>query len=225
VQAKYNLYNLVLQADANSGITRSTEIQRFQLLLNAIGVSPDVANTIAAGMRSSWSATQALKDQPGQADSTGSVLMPIQVSDLVWYGIDPKVVKQIEPFVQIVPFPGNTPMTINANTAVAEVLMAGCPAMTRAQAEQVILQRRQKPYTDPLTVPTSVNVPRASGCTIGPEGNQVNGILAVTSQYFEIYGQLRYELHVIRERSIVYRKDQFTPVQVLRRERIPPDAT
>ena len=47
----------------------------------------------------------------------------------------------------------------------------------------------------------------------------------VKSSYFEIYGQLRYEQHVIRERSVVYRKDQFTPVQVLRRERIPPDAT
>jgi general secretion pathway protein K len=225
VQAKYNLYNLVLQADPNTGINRTTEIQRFQILLTAIGVSPDVATTIAAGMRASASATQALKDQPGQADSTGSVLMPIQVSDLAWYGIDPKVVKQIEPFVQIVPFAGNAPMTINANTAVAEVLMAGCPAMTRAQAEQVILQRRQKPYTDPAAVPSSVNVPRTTGCTTGPEGNQLNGILAVKSQYFEIFGQLRYELHIIRERSIVYRKDQFTPVQVLRRERIPPDAT
>ena len=224
-QAKYNLYNLVLQADPGTGINRTTEIQRFQILLTAIGVSPDVATTIAAGMRASASATQALKDQPGQADSTGSVLMPIQVSDLAWYGIDPKVVKQIEPFVQIVPFPGNAPMTINANTAVAEVLMAGCPAMTRAQAEQVILQRRQKPYTDPAAVPSSVNVPRTTGCTTGPEGNQLNGILAVKSQYFEIFGQLRYELHIIRERSIVYRKDQFTPVQVLRRERIPPDAT
>lgn len=225
VQAKYNLYNLVLQADPNTGINRTTEIQRFQILLQAIGVSADVATTIAAGMRASASATQALKDQPGQADSTGSVLMPIQVSDLAWYGIDPKVVKQIEPFVQIVPFPGNAPMAINANTAVAEVLMAGCPAMTRAQAEQVILQRKQKPYTDPLAVPNSVNISRTTGCTMGPEGNQLNGILAVKSQYFEIFGQLRYELHIIRERSIVYRKDQFTPVQVLRRERVPPDAT
>ena len=225
VQAKYNLFNLVLQADPNTGVGRTTEIQRFQILLTAIGVSPDVATTIASGLRASYSAQQALKDQPGQTDSTGAVLMPIQVADLAWYGIDPKVVKQIEPFVQIVPFPGNTPMTINANTALAEVLMAGCPAMTRAQAEQVILQRRQKPYTDPLAVPTSVNVSRATGCTVGPEGNQLNGILAVTSQYFEIYGQLRYELHVIRERSVVFRKDQFSPVQVLRRERIPPDAT
>jgi general secretion pathway protein K len=223
-QSKYNLYNLVLATDPNNGIGRNTEILRLQNLFTAIGVAPDVATTIAAGLRSSWSALQAAKDQPGQVDSTNSVLMPVEVGDLVWYGVDPKVIKQIEPFVQIIPFPGTTQMTVNANTASAEVLMAGCPALTRAQAEQVILQRRQKPYTDAGTVPVSVNVPRATGCTSGPEGNPLKGILDVKSQYFEIYGQLRYEQHVIRERSVVYRKNAFTPVQVLRRERLPPDA-
>jgi hypothetical protein len=48
---------------------------------------------------------------------------------------------------------------------------------------------------------------------------------AVQSFHFEIFGQLRYEQHVIRELSVIYRKDQFAPIQVLRRERIPPDAT
>jgi len=224
VQSKYNLYNLVVAPDPNTGVGRSTEMQRLQLLFTAIGVSPTLAATIAAGMRSSLSAQQAAKDQPGQADSTNSVLMPMELADLAWYGIDPKAIKQMEPFVQIVPFTGNAPMQINANTAPAEVLMTGCPAMSRAQAEQVILQRRQKPYTDAAAVPTSVNIARASGCSVGPEGNQLGGILTVKSQYFEIYGQLRYEQHVIRERSIVYRKDPFTPVQVLRRERLPPDA-
>ena len=218
-ESKYNLFNLVISGD---GIGKTTEIQRFQTMLNALGVSQDVATTIAAGMRASYSAQQQMKDS-GQADTTNSVLMPIQVADLAWYGIDPKVVKQIEPFVQIIPFPGNAQMHINANTAPAEVLMAGCPAMSRAQAEQVILQRRQKPYTDASAVPTSVNLPRATGCGGGGDTGLPGTILDVKSQYFEIYGQLRYEVHVIRERSIVYRKDQFSPVQVLRRERIPPD--
>ena len=220
-QSKYNLYNLVIATDSAG---KKTEIQRLQILLTAIGVSPDLAETIASGMRISYTAQQNLVSQPGQADSTGSVLMPIELADLAWYGIDPKVIKQLEPFVQIIPFTGTTAMTINANTAPAEVLMVGCPVLTRAQAEQIILQRRQSPFQDPAKVTANVGIPVASGCgstTPGAPG----GILAIKSQYFEIFGQLRYEQHVIRERSVVYRKDQFTPVQVLRRERLPPDAT
>ena len=223
-QSKYNLYNLVLAPNESAGVTRTSEIARLQLLLNALGVSPDVATRIAAGMRASWSAQQQQAADAGTVDSTNSVLMPMEVGDLAWYGIDAKTIKLLEPFVQIIPFTDTKPMPINANTATAEVLVAGCPAMSRAQAEQVILQRRQKPYTDASAVPKSVNISATIGCTLGAEGNQLAGILSVKSQYFEIYGQLRYELHVIRERSIVFRKDQFTPVQVLRRERIPPDA-
>ena len=222
VQSKYNLYNLVLPSSDTIG--KTTEIQRLQILLSAIGVSPDVANTIAAGMRQSASAQQQLKDS-GQADTTNSVLMPIQVADLAWYGIDPTVVKQLEPFVQIVPFLDTKQMPINANTAPAEVLMTACPGLTRAQAEQVILQRRQKPFTDISKITANVGMSAATGCGGSADNAGPKGIFSVTSQYFEIYGQLRYELHIIRERSVVYRKDQFTPVQVLRRERIPPDAT
>ena len=208
---------------------KNTEIQRLQLLFQAIGVSPDVATTLAAGLRASWSAQQQLQNQPDQRDSTGSVLMPVEVADLAWYGIDPKVVRQIEPFVQLIPIPaaGGTLMPINANTAPAEVLMAACPTLTRAQAEQVILRRRQKPFDNINDVTTVANMPAATACGATADANAPqppSKLLTVKSQYFEIYGQLRYEQHVIRERSVVYRKDKFTPVQVLRRERLPPDA-
>ena len=222
-QSKYNLYNLVISGD---GIGKTAEIQRLQILCTAIGVSPDVASAIAAGLRSSYSAQQQIVAAPGQADTTNSVLMPIELADLAWYGIDPKVIKQLEPFVQIIPFTGNAVTTINANTAPAEVLMAGygMPAITRAQAAQLILQRQQKPFT-------SRRASWLGAWACGEPGQAArtatapNQIVDVKSSYFEIYGQLRYEQHVIRERSVVYRKDQFTPVQVLRRERLPPDAT
>ena len=219
-QAKYNLYNLVV---AVNGAGKTTEIQRLQILLAAIGVSPDLANTIAAGLRASYSAQQLQKEQAGQADATNAAMMPIEVADLAWYGIDPKVIKTLEPFVQLIPFTNTAAMSINANTASAEVLMTGCPGMTRAQAEQVILQRRQKPFEDPAKVPADIGMPAATACGGGADNPGPKGILSVKSQYFEILGQLRYEQHVIRERSVVYRKDPFTPVQVLRRERLPPN--
>ena len=229
-QSKYNLYNLV----GIQGAGKFTEVQRLQILFTAIGVSPDVATTIASGMTASYTAQQALVDSPGQADSTGSVLMPLEVNDLAWYGIDPKVIKQIEPFVQIIPFTGNAAMPINANTAPAEVLMAGCgmPGITRAQAEAAVVKRQQAPsinYAGILDWFGISNANQNNVCSVTQAPNAPPGqpasILAWKSQYFEVFGQLRYEQHVIRERSVVYRKDQFTPVQVLRRERIPPDAT
>jgi general secretion pathway protein K len=224
--SKYNLYNLVIAGDGTT-IGKTTELQRLQILCAAVGVSSDVASTIAAGMRASYSAQQQIVATPGEVDSTNSILMPIQVADLAWYGIDPKVIKMLEPFVQIIPFTATAQMPINANTAPAEVLMAGygaAPPLSRAQAQQLILRRQQQPFDTPQAIVSALNVPKAAGNGGYPAGTPAN-ILTATSQYFEIYGQLRYEQHVIRERSVVYRKDQFTPVQVLRRERIPPDAT
>jgi len=230
-QSKYNLYNLVIPIN---GAGKTTEVQRLQILFSAIGVPADVAETIAAGMRASYSAQQQLVDQPGQADSTGSVLMPIELADLAWYGIDPKVIKQMAPFVQIIPIGGTAAMTINANTAPAEVLMAGCgmPAITRAQAEAAVVKRQQGPYITYAGILSGFGIGSANAgnvCSLTPATGGTPGappsILGFKSQYFEIFGQLRYEQHVIRERSVIYRKDQFTPVQVLRRERLPPDAT
>jgi general secretion pathway protein K len=231
-QSKYNLYNLLIASGQNIG--RNTEIERLQTLFQAIGVSPEVATTIAAGMRSSDDAQRNAGDASNQTPPS-TVLMPMELSDLAWYGVDPKVIKQIEPFVQIIPFStqqqapnGGTSfpqMAINANTAPAEVLMAGCPGLTRAQAEQMILQRRQHPFDDPGRMQSALKGNNNSAdlpCT-GQDAHP-GLILDIKSYYFEIYGQLRYEQHLIRERSIIYRKDQFNPVQVLRRERLPPDA-
>ena len=224
-QSKYNLYNLVVGID---GAGKTTEIQRLQILFTAIGVSPDVASTIASGLRASYSAQQLQKDQSGQADSTNAVMMPIEVADLVWYGIDPKVIATITPFVQLIPFTGNVALGINANTAPAEVIMAGCglPAISRAQAEQAILKRQQAPFTSAGGVLSGLGIGAGTPdvCAPGPAPDGApKSILSFKSQYFEIFGQLRYEQHVIRERSVVYRKDPFSPVQVLRRERLPPD--
>lgn len=228
-ESKYNLYNLLfIDSSQTAGPNaRFDEINRLKILCTAVGVSPDIATTLGAGIRDSKSA----QDNAGTADagtSGASVLMPVQLEDLAWYGIDPKALKQLEPFVQLLPpppgvAPSNTPTTINLNTAPAEVLMAALPGLTRAQAQQMILARQ----THPFTTTTDALAPVGGGLTGWPklQPGDPPGQYDVKSHHFEIYGQLRLEQHVIRERSIVYRQDQFAPVQVLRRERIPPDAT
>ena len=224
-EGKYNLYNIILDP------TKFEEINRLKIICQAVGVPADVADTIGAGLRDSFSAQQnaAQGTQNGQGgQSNDSVLMPVQIEDLAWYGVDPKVLLQLKPFIELLPpTTGQAPglSTINANTAPPEVLMAALPGITRAQAQQIILRRQAKPLGsvkdiwDALTLPASAawQNPQPSP---SPQANQV----AVLSGHFEIFGQLRYEQHVIRELSVVYRSaNPFDPIKVLRRERLPPD--
>ncbi len=219
-QSKYNLYNILLDT------TKSDEINRLKILCTAIGVSPAVADTIGAGLRGSYSAEQQLKAGSGAGQGAvpvDTVLMPIQVADLAWYGIDPATLRQLQPFVQILPLSGSVMTTINANTAPAEVLMAALPGITRAQAQQLILRRQQNPLEQATDISLALGFSAANPYA-PPKGDPALQV-DVKSFYFEVYGQLRFEQHMIRERSVVYRKGQFAPVQVLRRERIAPDAT
>ncbi len=227
-EGKYNLYNLVIDTSAGGSTNaRFDEINRLKIICTAVGIPEATANTLGAGMRDSWSAQQNAGTTTGMAGQSGnSVLMPVQLDDLAWYGIDPKALKLLEPFVQLLP-PANGQAaaltTINANTAPAEVLMAALPGISRAQAQQIILARQ----THPLTKPTDIWLALGRGATGAwepPQGlppNQVD----VKSFHFEIFGQLRLEQHVVRERSVVWRQNQFAPIQVLRRERLAPDAT
>ena len=215
-EGKYNLYNIVL--DPN----KFDEINRLKILCTAIGVSPDVASAIGSGLRNSSDAQKALA-QGGQPSD--SVLMPVQLSDLAWYGVDPKALKLLEPFVQLLPPAAGQAAAIsniNLNTAPAEVLMAAVPGISRAQAQQLILARQSHPFSKPGDAEQVLGL--GQGQYKVPQGDPPLQ-WAVLSYHFEIFGQLRYEQHLIRERSVIYRQNQFAPIQVLRRERIPPDAT
>jgi type II secretory pathway component PulK len=110
--------------------------------------------------------------------------------------------------------------TINANTAPPEVLMGAIPIISRSEAQQIVLARQSNPFTDPLKIWNALHIAN-TGPVIPPTSPplQVN----VKSFHFEIFGQLRYEQHVVRERSIVFRPGPGQALQVLRRERIPPD--
>jgi general secretion pathway protein K len=229
-ESKYNLYNLVAPSTVtnngtgpgtNNSNTKFDEINRLKILCTAIGISPDVATTIGSGLKESYSAQQ---NASTGVQSGNSVLMPVQLEDLAWYGIDPKVLKQLQPFVQLLPpANGQSPAitNINANTAPAEVLMAALPLISRAQAQQLILARQTHPFSTTADVLARLQISKANPRPDGTPPDQID----VKSYHFEIYGQLRLEQHVVRERSVVWRQNQFAPIQVLRRERIPPDAT
>ena len=224
-EGKYNLYNLVIDTStAANPDGKFDEVNRLKIICAAVGIAPETADTLGAGLRDSWSAQQNA-GTGAAAQSGNSVLMPVQLDDLAWYGLDPKVLKLLEPFVQLLPpAAGQAPTltTINANTAPAEVLMAALPGISRAQAQQIILARQTHPFGKLADVWGSLGI--AGTGYAPPQGDPPNQV-DVKSFHFEIYGQLRLEQHVVRERSVVWRQNQFAPIQVLRRERLAPDAT
>jgi general secretion pathway protein K len=207
--ARYNLFRLY----GAQGLGR-TELQNFQNLCAAIGLQSGIADAIYAGLGQSWSTAQSLDDDPTEKNTSNSVLMPTQVSQLVWYGVDPAAIKQLEPFVIII---ADANAKVNVNTASAEVLMAAIPGINRGGAQAIIQQRAQKPFTDTHDALTVANY-------VAPQGNPAPPppAIDVKSDYFEVYGQLRYEQHVLRERTLVHRMGM-QQVDVMRRERLPPD--
>ena len=220
-ESKYNLYNIIFE------LTKFDEINRLRIICLAVGVPGDTADTIGSGLRNSFNAQQNAA-QNGQGGQSGdSILMPVQIEDLAWYGVDPKVLQQLKPFIELLPpTAGQTPAlsTINANTAPPEVLMAALPGITRAQAQQIILRRQAKPLASVKDIWDALGVLPGPWVNPLPAPSPQTNQVSVLSNHFEIFGQLRYEQHVIRELSVVYRSaNPFDPIKVLRRERLPPD--
>ncbi len=231
--SRYNIYNLV------AGNPRE-EALRLAQLCTAIGVSTQVASQIASGMNESYSAQTQNAATPGQAQSGTAPLMPQRLTDLTWFGIDAKTIKQLEPFLTIYPIAIGTPAPVNTNTATAEVIMVAIPQATLSQAQQIVQRRTSKPFADINDARSAGGIaaagaapPANGGAGAGPNtggGSASNAapsavttdLSTVKSDFFEIYGQLRYEQHVIRERSVVHRELNGN-VTVLHRERLPPD--
>ena len=212
--ARYNLTNLIRSKDGQSG---RSELAKLQVLCASLGVPAGVAEKIFAGLGQSWSAVQSLGDDVGQKDASNSLLLPTEVSQLAWYGIDPKVIQQLEPFVIFLPGISK----VNVNTASVEVLMAAIPGIGRGGAQAIVDRRAQKPFSDIKDAEKVANYqPPATAANVPQPIVNID----VKSDYFEVVGQLRYEQHVLRERSLVHRVG-LSEVDVVRRVRLPPDAS
>ncbi|HEX7688654.1 MAG TPA: type II secretion system minor pseudopilin GspK [Burkholderiaceae bacterium] len=202
-QSKYNLYNLV--ADTRN------ETVRFELLCAQINVAQSTCAAIASNFTMSWDGAS---NVTSAQDHAQAVLMPQTLADLAWYGVDAKTIQQLEPYVVLIPPPPGQPLQvtkINANTAAAPVLAVAASGV-QAMANNLVQQRQQNPFKSTRDIENALG-----GLT------QDVGLLTFQSDYFEIYGQLRYEQHVIRERSLVWRQNAAL-VTVLHRVRLPPDA-
>ena len=187
-QARYNLRNLIDEATAKVAPAELTGLKR---LCDAAGVSPDVANRLADGLLAA------------SLGAEGAPLMPQSLGQLVWLGLDAETVQRLAPYVVLLPV--RTPVKLN--TASREVNAASL-GIELADANNLI-EGRQRSALKSLEEARKLLPP-----TLVLNERQA----AVSTQFFEVRGDLRMEDRLMQERSLVKRDNQ--GVVTLQRERI-----
>lgn len=191
-QARYNLRNLL-----DGEKIAAPELEVLGRLCEAAGVSSNVAAQIADGL------LKAAQADAG-AINAGAPLMPHDVSQLAWLGIDADALARLAPYVTLLP--ARTP--VNANTAAREVLAAALDGVDLATAERIVQVRQRTPFKGT----TELQQLLPPGTTLKPAR------VGISSRFFEVTGQLRLEQRVLEERSLVERKG--LEIVALRRERV-----
>lgn len=195
-QSRFNLRNLVVNGELSAPAVRT-----LQRICEAAGVSPAVASRIMDGVRRSW----APPESQGQAAVEQTFLLsPERMSDLVWWGLDPREIQQLRSWITLLPAP--TPL--NVNTASAEVLAVAIDGIDGSIAQRIVQTRNGGPFRSAEQVVALL--PPLEG------GNRSTG-LSVQSNFFELTGRLRLGARVFEERILVERRQ--LDVVVLHRER------
>lgn len=205
-QARYNLFNLV-----NGGQVDPIELATLQRLCATVGVAPDVAARIAAGMRdasppaaagaaSAPASAPAVNLPPPAADAP---LMPRSARQIAWFGIDSESIRTLEPYVVVLP----TRTPVNVNTASREVLVAAIPGLDLATAERLVQTRQRSPFNSTDVAAQAASLPTTSFTRT-----------SVGSNFFEVRGRLRLGDVVLEQRSLVQRMG--INVVILHRERV-----
>lgn len=194
--SRYNLLNLI---DLTTGLPDPKQVDLFKRLCEYAGLSPSLADAIAAALRKAVLASESgnaeMLDKLGGASARDAApVMPQTVDQLVWLGLDAGTIERLRPFVVLLP--ESTP--VNINTAPREVLAAVLAPVggDLSRADRIIQYRQRNPFNSPddlKEVLGNVNL-----------GTVVS--LSVTSEFFQIQGRLRLQDRVVDQQYVVKRK-------------------
>jgi general secretion pathway protein K len=188
-QARYNLRNLV----GTDGVVLPVELETLKRLCAVAGVSADVADRLAQGLRAALAAVNGA----GIAAS----LLPQTVAQLDWLGVDPQTIQQLAPYIVLLP--AATPL--NLNTAAPEVIAAAFEGLDLGAAQHFVAAR-------PFNSLAKAQSELGNGAVL------TDARASVASKYFEVEGRLRLADRVLQERWLVRRENR--EVTPLRRDRI-----
>lgn len=216
-QSRFNLRNLVPEEDTEeeeeepqtpdqmkaAKERREAPLRALRRLCSQLGLDSDVADRIATAMKGL--AARPSNAQGDISTTFSGAVAPQRPSQLAWLGLDAATVQRLSPHVVVLP----TRTPVNLNTTTAEVLAAVFEGLDRGSAERVLRGRPAGGY------PSLDAVKQQLGSAATPDATA----LSVSTSFFEIVGELRYDRYVLREQTLVQRRAQ--DVVVLRRERLP----
>ena len=165
-QARLNLGNLA----GTDALAQASALCLAQLF-RQLNLPPDDLSRLQTGIRRA-----AL---PRASTDHSAPLRPNRVEQLVWLGVSEATVQALAPHTVWLP----TPTPINLNTASAQVLSACIPGLDSSSAQWLVEQRSRQHFRDL----------EALQRLLGPRGKISPEVHALSSQYFDIHGQLRIE--------------------------------
>ncbi|RZL08971.1 MAG: general secretion pathway protein GspK [Rubrivivax sp.] len=191
---RYNLLNLI---DKSSGLPDPKQVDLFKRLCEYAGLSPSLADAIAAALRKAVLASvsdnaEMLEKLGGASARDAAPVMPQTVDQMVWLGLDAGTIERLRPFVVLLP----ESTAVNINTAPREVLAAVLAPVggDLSRADRIIQHRQRNPFKSPddlKDVLGNVNL------------SDVN--ISVASDFFQIQGRLRLQDRVVEQQYVVKR--------------------
>jgi general secretion pathway protein K len=184
LQGRFNLTNLAQAPDA-----ASPHREALERLCELVNVDASTVSMLVAGFgpRANPGAPPGANNAQTAADAP---LMPFSPAQLGWLGLDAKTVAALAPYVTILPRP--TP--VNLNTASREVL-AAVIGVDLASADRLVQHRQRTPFR-------GLN----EAAPLLPGGAPSDTLVTVSSDFFEVVGQLRIDQRAVEERSLVERR-------------------
>ncbi|MGB7183209.1 MAG: type II secretion system minor pseudopilin GspK, partial [Burkholderiaceae bacterium] len=182
-QSRFNLNNLVTAAKSGQPpAVFPPAIEKFSKLLDLLGLSPSLADTLAARLLAAAPAGPDEQSGVGAlGDAPVEVALPlIRVGDLITVrGFDAEAVQALEPFVTFLP----EFTRINVNTAPAEVLASVIDDLDLGGARQQVTRRDRTPFKSVADFRLAMSPP--------PETLD-EAWLGTGSKYFLVRGLIRF---------------------------------
>lgn len=182
LQSRLNVRNLV-----DGSKVSEPALAAFARLFNKLQVPAAELTLLAENLRF------ALDSSPDNRNSDLAPLMPQRISQLVWLGLSAKSVLILSPYITLLPVP--TP--VNLNTADATVLAAVLPRVDPAKAQRLVALRDGRHFRTLSDVATALGEPQDA---------LSEAQHSVSSQFFEIHGQLRLDKVMVQQHSVVQRQ-------------------
>lgn len=197
MQSRYNLRNVF---DAAGNKVDPDQLAALRRLFQAINLDAGLADRIATVFRDAL----ALPGTPGA--SPAPPLMPENLDQLQWIGIDPDTIRQMTPYVTLLPA---SPTLVNVNTASKEVIAAALE-IGLGDAQRLVQHRQRTPFKTPAELEAQLGRPFNAQM-------QKLAFVGGKSKYFEVRGRLRLSDRVLEESSLLDRRGRKDIVTVSRK--------